>query len=90
MTKVAASAGQKDADHKASRRGDEVRCQMPEASEFRKYADEAVRSALKSTTETERRPLMALARTWTQAAAASDHPALVSVNYSPTDHRTAP
>jgi hypothetical protein len=63
---------------------------MPEASEFRKYADEALRWALKSTTETERRSLMELARTWTQAAAASDHPALVNVNYSPTDHRTAP
>jgi hypothetical protein len=61
---------------------------MSEADEFRKYAEEALRSALRSTTDKERVPLMQLARTWTQAAAASEPS--VGVNYSPTDHRTAP
>ncbi len=87
MTGVAASAIRKDVEHKASRQA--MGCQMSEASEFRKYADEALRWAAKSTTEKERLSLMELAHTWTQAAAASDYPTLVSVNYSPTDHRTA-
>jgi hypothetical protein len=61
---------------------------MTEASEFRRYADEALRLAEKSKTETERRSLLELARTWTQAAAASE-PRPVGVNYySPTDHQT--
>jgi hypothetical protein len=67
-----------------------MRCQMSEAGEFRTYADEALRWAAKSTTEKEKLSLMELARTWTQAATASDYPKLVSVSYSPTDHRTAP
>jgi hypothetical protein len=63
---------------------------MSEANEFQRYADEALRWALKSTTEKERAALFRLARTWTQAARASEHPMPVVVNYSPTDHRTAP
>jgi hypothetical protein len=63
---------------------------MSEAGDFRKYAEEALQWALKSTTEKERVPLMQLASTWTQAATASEHPAPVGVTYSPTDHRTAP
>jgi hypothetical protein len=63
---------------------------MTEAGEFRKYAEEALHWALKSTTEKERVSLMQLARTWTQAATASEPPTPVGVNYSPTDHRTAP
>jgi hypothetical protein len=62
---------------------------MSEASEFRIYAAEALRWALKATTEKERAPLLELASTWTQAAHASEHPMPVGVNYSPTDHRTA-
>jgi hypothetical protein len=58
---------------------------MSEANEFQRYADEALRWALKSTTEKERAALFELARTWTQAATASERP----VDYSPTDHRTA-
>jgi hypothetical protein len=62
---------------------------MSEASEFRQYADEALRWALKSTTEKERASLFELAHTWTQAAKASE-PTRAGANYSPTDHRTAP
>ena len=62
---------------------------MSEATEFRRYADEALRSALTSTTEKERATLFELARTWTQAATASEDPMPAGVNYSPTDHRTA-
>jgi hypothetical protein len=62
---------------------------MSEANQFRQYAEEALRGAVKSTTEKERLSLMELARTWTQAATASEPPP-VGANYSPTDHRTAP
>jgi hypothetical protein len=62
---------------------------MSEASQFRQYAEEALRGATASTNEKERRSLMELARTWTQAATASEPPP-VGANYSPTDHRTAP
>jgi hypothetical protein len=61
---------------------------MTEASEFRQYAGEALRSALKSTTEKERQSLFELARTWTDAARTSEHPMPAGV-YSPTDHTTA-
>jgi hypothetical protein len=60
---------------------------MSEADQFRKYADEALRWAVKSTTEKERRNLLDLARTWSQAAIASE-PHTVGVNYTATDHRT--
>jgi hypothetical protein len=62
---------------------------MSEASQFRQYADEALRWAAKATTEKEKRSLMQLARTWAEAAAMSQNPMLVSVNHSPTDHNTA-
>jgi hypothetical protein len=61
---------------------------MSEASHFRQYADEALRWAEKSTTEKERRSLLELARTWSQAAYVSEPPP-VGVNYTATDHRTA-
>jgi hypothetical protein len=61
---------------------------MSEADQFRQYAEEALCWATASTTEKERRSLMELARTWTQAAIASEPPP-VDVNYIPTDHRTA-
>ena len=47
---------------------------MTEASEFRRYAEEALRWAEKSTTEKERLSLMELARTWSQAAYADELP----------------
>jgi hypothetical protein len=62
---------------------------MSEASEFRTYAEEALRWAQNATTEKERASLFELVQTWTQAAYASEHPMPVGVNYSPTDHRTA-
>jgi hypothetical protein len=61
---------------------------MSEASQFRQYAEEALRWAQESTTEKERLFLMELARTWSHAATASEPPPY-GVNYSPTDHRTA-
>ena len=45
---------------------------MTEASEFRQYAEEAVRWALESTTEKERQSFFDLARAWTDAARASE------------------
>jgi hypothetical protein len=62
---------------------------MSEASEFRQYAEEALRWAQQSTTAKEKLSLMELAHTWSQAAYASEHPVPKGVNYSPTDHRTA-
>jgi hypothetical protein len=62
---------------------------MSEASQFRQYADDALRWAAKAATEKERRSLMRLARSWAEAAAMSQNPMLVGVNYIPTDHNTA-
>jgi hypothetical protein len=62
---------------------------MSEASQFRQYAEEALQGAVKSATEKERLSLLELARTWTQAATASEHPMPMGGNYSPTDHQTA-
>jgi ketosteroid isomerase-like protein len=61
---------------------------MSEAIEFRQYADEALRWAAKAATEKERLPLMELARTWMQAATASE-PIPMGVNYIAIDHTTA-
>jgi hypothetical protein len=62
---------------------------MTEVSEFRQYADEALRWAEQSKTEKERRSLLDLARTWAQAATACEPPPM-GVNYcSPTDDQTA-
>jgi hypothetical protein len=52
---------------------------MSEASQFRQYADEALRWAEKSTTEKERLSLMDLARTWAQAATECERP--LGLNY---------
>jgi hypothetical protein len=60
---------------------------MSEASEFRRYADEALRWAAQATTEKERRLLRELASTWAEAATMSENPMLVGVIHSP--HRTA-
>ena len=61
---------------------------MSEASQFRQYADDALRWAANATTEKERRSLIGLARTWAEAAAMSQNPMLVG-NYISTDHNTA-
>jgi hypothetical protein len=62
---------------------------MSEAIQFRQYADEALGWAAKAATEKERRPLMELARTWMQAATASEPPISMGVNYIAIDHTTA-
>ena len=62
---------------------------MSEASEFRQYADEALRWAATATTEKERRSLLELARTWAEAATMSENPMLMGVNYNPINHNTA-
>jgi hypothetical protein len=56
-----------------------------ETSQFRQYAEEALRSAVQSKTEKERVALLELARM--HAATASELP--LGAVYSPTDHRTA-
>jgi hypothetical protein len=63
------------------------RAVMSEASQFRQYADEALRWAAKATTEKEKQSLMQLARTWAEAAAMSQNPMLVGINYISTDPR---
>jgi hypothetical protein len=62
---------------------------VTEANEFRQYAAEALRWALKSTAEKERQSLFELARTWMDAARASEHQMPAGVNYySRTEHHT--
>jgi hypothetical protein len=51
---------------------------MSEATQFRQYADEALRWAIQSKNAKERTALIGLARIWTQAAAESDLPAVDS------------
>jgi hypothetical protein len=60
---------------------------MSEADQFRQYAEEALVWANQSNTEKEKRLLLELARTWTQAAVASDSTTVV--NYIPPEHRAA-
>jgi hypothetical protein len=62
---------------------------MTDASEFRQYAEEALRWAEKSTTEKERLSLMELAHTWAQAANASERPMPAGVDDSPIDRAAA-
>jgi hypothetical protein len=58
---------------------------MSEADQFRQYAQEAMRWARQAKTEKEKRALLELARTWSQAALESD--STVMVNVSPPEHR---
>ena len=60
---------------------------MSEADQFRQYAQEAMRWARQAKTEKEKRSLLELARTWSQAALESD--STVMVNVSPPQHRAA-
>ena len=62
---------------------------MSTAAEFRVYSDEAMRWARLANNERDQRALMELARTWAEAAAMSQNPMLMGVNYSQTDHNTA-
>ena len=58
---------------------------MSEADQFRQYAQEAMRWARQAKTEKEKRALLELARTWSQAVLESD--GTVMVNISPPEHR---
>jgi hypothetical protein len=58
---------------------------MSEADQFRQYAQEALLWAHQSTTEKEKRALLELARTWSQAALESG--STVVENDNPPEHR---
>ena len=58
---------------------------LSKPDEFRQYAEEAMRWAFQAKTEKEKRNLLELARTWSQAALASD--STVVVNDSPPERR---
>jgi hypothetical protein len=58
---------------------------MSEADQFRQYAQEALLWARQSKTEKEKRALLELARTWSQAALESG--STVVENDSPPEHR---
>ena len=58
---------------------------MSEADQFQRYAQEALLWASQSKTEKEKRALLELARTWSQAALESE--STVVVSNSPTEHR---
>ena len=58
---------------------------LSKPDEFWKYAEEVTRSAFQAKTEKEKRNLLELARTWSQAALASD--STVVVNDSPPERR---
>jgi hypothetical protein len=58
---------------------------MSEADQFRQYAQEALLWASQSKTEKEKRALLELARTWSQAALESG--STVVVNDRPSEHR---
>ena len=58
---------------------------MSKADQFREYAEEAMRWARQSKTEKERRSLIELARTWTQAAVQSEH--IFAVSDGQPEHR---
>jgi hypothetical protein len=57
--------------------------EMTEASQFRQYAEEAMRGADQSTTEKDKNALIELARTWMQGATASERS--VGADDGPTD-----
>jgi hypothetical protein len=58
---------------------------MSESDQFRRYAQEALLWARHSKTEKEKRALLELARTWSQAALESG--STVVVNGGPPEHR---
>jgi hypothetical protein len=58
---------------------------MSEADQFRQYAEEALHWASQAKSEKEQRVLRELARTWSQAALASER--MVVFNSSPPEHR---
>ena len=56
---------------------------MSKADQFRQYAEEAMRWAVRSNTEKEKQAYADLALTWTQAAVQSEH--IFGVNDSPPE-----
>jgi hypothetical protein len=56
---------------------------MSKAEQFRLYADEAMRGAVKSKSENEKEALFKLARTWDQAASLSE--STIIVNNEPSE-----
>jgi hypothetical protein len=58
---------------------------MTKAGQFRQYAEEAMRWALRSNTEKEKQAYTDLALTWTQAAVQSEH--IFGGNDSPPEAR---
>ena len=58
---------------------------MSKADQFREYAEEAMRWALRSNTEKEKQAYTDLALTWTQAAVQSEH--IFGGNDSPPEAR---
>jgi hypothetical protein len=59
---------------------------MSEGDEFRRYAEEAMRGALRSQTEKEKQALIGLARTWMHAAQNEN---AVFADYSPPERGVA-
>ena len=59
---------------------------MSKTNHFRQYAEEAMRWAVRSKTETEKHAFMELARTWTQAALQSESTVVVN-DSAPPEHR---
>jgi hypothetical protein len=62
---------------------------MSKSDLFWKYAEEAMRRADQSHNEKEKAALLDLARTWTQAAVASNDVSAVAVDPGPPQHRAA-
>jgi hypothetical protein len=60
---------------------------MSKSDQFRRYAEEAMRSADRSKIQEEKESFIELARTWTEAAVQSER--IFVVSGSPPEHRAA-
>jgi hypothetical protein len=60
---------------------------MSKSDQFRRYAEEAMRSADRSKNQEEKESFIELARTWTEAAVQSER--IFVVSGSPPEHRAA-
>jgi anaerobic glycerol-3-phosphate dehydrogenase len=60
---------------------------MSKSDQFRRYAEEAMRSADRSKIQEEKESFIELARTWTEAAVQSER--IFVVSGSPPEHRVA-
>lgn len=74
----------------ATTQGSLVRLSMSKADQFRQYAEEAMRWAVRSKTEAEKHAFMELARTWTQAALQSKGAVVVTDDSVPAPHPVRP